>query len=186
MRAGADPAQSVGEPRLVRDASPELGVALGTLWLAVVRAGGAVSFRADDPEDDIRRAGHAQVEDVRTGGQDLIVLDAADRAGALAGTVFLKRGAGSPFRHRAEIHRLMVRPDLQGRGLGTRLLDAAVAHGTEIGLEQILLAVRGGTWMLDFYRDRGWTEVGVWPGALVIAPGEVRDQHWFQLRLRRS
>jgi GNAT superfamily N-acetyltransferase len=146
----------------------------------VARAGGAVSFRPDAAEEDVRAAAEAEIEDVRARRQQLIVLGADH---ALAGTVFLRRGVGPIFEHRAEVHRLMVHPGLQGRGWGSALLEAVVSHATALGLEQLLLAVRGGTWMTEFYRSRGWTEVGSWPGALVVAPGDVRDQLWFQRRL---
>lgn len=167
-------------PHLVREVHPELGSALGSLWLDVVRNGGAVSFWPDDPEDDIRAAAEAEIAAVRAQRQQLIVLG-SDRL--LIGTVFLRRGVGNPFQHRAEIHRLMVRSDLQGQGRGSLLLAAAVAHATALGLDQLLLAVRGGTRLPAFYRHRGWTEVGSWPGALITSTGEARDQVWFQLRL---
>jgi acetyltransferase len=172
----------VSGPTLVREVPPGLAAELGSLWLAVVRAGGAVSFRPDAPEEDVRAAAAAEIEDVRFRRQHLIVLSTGT---ALAGSVFLRPGVGPIFGHRAELHRLMVRPDLQGRGWGSALLDAAVAHAVASGLEQVLLAVRGGTWMTEFYRSRGWTEVGIWPGALVVAPDDVRDQHWFQRRFPR-
>jgi acetyltransferase len=34
-----------------------------------------------------------------------------------------------------------------------------------------------------FYTRQGWTEVGVFPAALRLGPGDMRDEHWFQLRL---
>jgi len=170
----------VGGPHLVREVHPEMGQALGSLWLDVVRCGGAVSFRTDAPEEDIRAAAEAEISDVRAERQQLLVIGADH---TLVGTVFLRPGVGSVFQHRAEVHRLMVRSDLQGRGWGGMLLDAVVAHATILGLEQLMLAVRGGTWMIEFYRSRGWAEVGVWPGALAVTPDDVRDQHWFQLRL---
>lgn len=100
-----------------------------------------------------------------------------------AGAVFLRRGAGAVVRHRAEVLRLMVHPEWQGRGCGRRLLTAAVARAAAVGLEQLLLSARGGTSLPAFYADVGWTEVGVFPAALRLGPDEYRDEHWFQLRL---
>jgi GNAT superfamily N-acetyltransferase len=82
-------------------------------------------FAPDAPEADIRAAAVALVEDVRAGRQHLIALEAD---GALAGTVFLRRGDRPVIRHRADVLKLMVHPDLQGRGWGKALLDAAVAE----------------------------------------------------------
>jgi acetyltransferase len=116
------------------------------------------------------------VEEVRPGRQQLFVV----RAGAeLVGTVFLRRGAGAVLAHRAEVLRLMVHPDLQGRGWGRALLAAAVEHAARLGLELLLLSTRGGTELPAYYTALGWTEIGVFPAALRLGPDDVRDEHWF-------
>ncbi|TWF75847.1 acetyltransferase (GNAT) family protein [Pseudonocardia hierapolitana] len=159
---------------------PQTATSLGTLWTAVTRAGGAVGFAPDAPEADIRAAAEQAIEDVRAGREQLFVLDAD---GELVGAVFLRRGPKATVRHRADVVRLMVHPDLQGRGWGKALLDAVVAHATAIGLEQLLLSARGGTTLPDFYAKQGWRQVGLFPDALRIGPDDLRDEHWFQLRL---
>jgi acetyltransferase len=146
----------------------------------VVRSGGAVGFPPDAPEPDVRAAAVRAADDVATGRLDLLVLTWGQ---ALAGTVFLRRGSGTVVAHRAEVLRLMVRPDLRGRGVGGLLLDAAAAHARGLGLSQLLLSTRGGTFLPAYYTDRGWTEVGRFPEALHVGPEDVRDEHWFQLRL---
>jgi hypothetical protein len=45
-----------------------------------------------------------------------------------------------------------------------------------MGLEQLHLAVRGGTGTEQFYGRLGWREVGRWPGALRLARGDDRDE----------
>ena len=168
-------------PRLVREVGPETVRSLGTLWTDVTRAGGAVGFAADAPEDDIRAAAVEAIEAVSAGREQLLALDAG---GELAGVVFLRRGPKATVQHRADVVRLMVHPDIQGRGWGKALLDAAVAHATAIGLEQLLLSTRGGTDLPAFYTKLGWAQVGLFPDALRIGPADLRDEHWFQLRLR--
>jgi hypothetical protein len=91
----------VSGPHLVHEVHPEMGTALGTLWLAVTRAGGAVGFPSD----------------------------------------------------------------------------------AALGLEQLLLSARGGTGIATFYTRQGWTQVGVFPASLRLGPDDIRDEHWFQLRL---
>jgi acetyltransferase len=167
-------------PHLVSEVGPETATSLGTLWTAVTRAGGAVGFVADAPEEDIRAAAEQAIEDVRAGREQLFVLDAD---GELVGAVFLRRGPKATVRHRADVVRLMVHPDLQGRGWGKALLDTVVAHATTIGLEQLLLAARGGTTLPEFYEKQGWTQVGLFPDALRLGPDDLRDEHWFQLKL---
>jgi GNAT superfamily N-acetyltransferase len=79
----------------------------------------------------------------------------------------------------------MVRPDLQGQGRGRALLEGAVDLARILGLEQLLLSARGGTGLPGFYVKQGWTEVGVFPGALRLGPDDVRDEHWFQKHLEK-
>ncbi len=167
-------------PTLVEHVHQDLEEALGTLWTAVTRADGAVGFLVDDPEDDIRAAAASAMAEVRAGRHRMIVIEDGDR---LAGTVFLERMAGPRKEHGGYVLRLMVHPDEQGRGQGAALLDAVAADARGLGLEHLLLSVRGGTTLPAFYRRQGWAEVGRFPGALRLGPGDIRDEYWFQLRL---
>jgi acetyltransferase len=157
---------------------PGTVTALTALWTDVTRAGGAVGFVPDSPAEEIAATAREAVDEVRAGRQEL--LTAGD---PLAGVVFLRPGAGPRVAHRADVLRLMVHPRRQGEGLGRALLDAAVARARGLVLEQLLLSARGGTGLPVFYARLGWTEVGVFPGALHLGPGDRRDEHWFQLRL---
>lgn len=171
-------------PTLVEHVHQGLEEALGTLWTAVTRADGAVGFLVDDPEEDIRAAAAATIADVRAGRLRMLVIGSDGPAGGgLAGTVFLERMPGPRKAHGGYVLRLMVHPDAQGRGYGGALLDAVAADARALGLEHLLLSVRGGTTLPGFYRRRGWTEVGRFPGALRLGPGDIRDEYWFQLRL---
>ncbi|MFC4942277.1 GNAT family N-acetyltransferase [Pseudonocardia sp. GCM10023141] len=174
MTSGGEPA--VGAPRVLRDAPAGTGAALAALWLAVSREGGAVGFRPDAAEELVLAAAEHVVSEVRAGREQMIVIETGDE---LAGSAFLRRGSGPIVEHRADVLRLMVHPDLQGRGWGTRLLDAAVAEAGAMGLRELLLSARGGTPLPEFYAKQGWTEVGRWPRALCVGPGDWRDEHWF-------
>lgn len=169
----------VSGPHAVPDPPPAAAGELGSLWVAVTEAGGAVDFVAGDPEDGIRALAESTVADVRAGRSRMLSLD--DGAG-LAGTVFLALGAGI-MAHRAEVSRLMVRPDLRGRGWGTVLLDAAVAEGAALGLEQLTLGCRGGTPLPAFYAARGWEQYGVLTRGVRLSADDARDVHLFRRAL---
>jgi len=56
---------------------------------------------------------------------------------------------------------LFVIDAAQGRGHGTRLLDAAMARLREAGHRQAFLSTGAGTRAEAFYRARGWQPMGV-------------------------
>ena len=169
MRAGAPAARRVVDPH------PRAAAALGELWIAVTEAGGAVDFVPGWDPGEIRDLAVATIDDVRSGAARMIVVGSETAPDA---TVFLVRGSGIAA-HRADVARLMVRPDLQGRGLGTMLLDAAVVEGREMGVEMLTLGARGGTPLPAFYAARGFVEYGRLPSGVRLAPGDVRDVHLF-------
>ncbi|MFE2441408.1 hypothetical protein ACH4TQ_12100 [Streptomyces sp. NPDC021218] len=53
----------------------------------------------------------------------------------------------------------------------------------EMTLERLGLAARSGLGLEDFYRKLGWVEIGRWPGALRVAPGDDRDEILMSLTL---
>ena len=60
------------------------------------------------------------------------------------------------------IHNLAVAPEVQGRGLGRRLLDLALGIGARRGAERALLEVRQSNWAAQrLYRSLGFQGVAV-------------------------
>lgn len=169
MTAG-DPA-----PRRVVDPHPDAARALGELWVAVTEAGGAVDFVPGWDPGEIRDLAAATVDEVRRGAARMLVL--GDETGP-DGVVFLVRGEGIAA-HRADVQRLMVRPDRQGRGLGSVLLAAAVAEGARMGVEMLTLGARGGTSLPAFYAARGFVEYGRLTRGVRLSADDARDVHLF-------
>lgn len=154
----------------------EVAVLLG----AVVRSGGAVGLPADVAGREIQTAAAVLHGDTVQGLQHMIV---ERRTGGLRGLVVLRPVQGDLFEHRADVMKLMVEPSWQGAGVGSRLLERVVDSARRRGFLQLRLSTRGGGPLPDFYSRRGWTEVGVFPRALQVAPGVFCDEHWFQLDL---
>jgi GNAT superfamily N-acetyltransferase len=71
-----------------------------------------------------------------------------------------------------------VQTDLafRGTGLGRLLLSEAARRAHELGLQQLHIAVRGGQDIERFYARLGWQEIGRWPAALRLGPGDDRDE----------
>ncbi|MFP5022207.1 GNAT family N-acetyltransferase [Pseudonocardia phyllosphaerae] len=168
---------TAGGPALRRVVDPPPGAAeaLGDLWITVTEAGGAVDFVPGWDPGEIRDLAAATIAAVAAGTTRMIV--AGDPA-APDGTVFLAPGSGIAA-HRADVQRLMVRPELQGNGLGGALLEAAVADARELGFTMLTLGARGGTPLPHFYADRGFTEYGRLGGGVRLSADDDRDVHLF-------
>lgn len=143
-------------------------------WITVSNAGGAVGF----PFPPVDRTIVAPVAD------ELIASLSPDRrllvavlGDALAGWVHLHRSTKPVIAHWGWINHLQTLPAFRGQGIGGALMTHArhVAR-QEMGLEQLRLAARGGLGLEDFYARLGWREIGRWPAALRLAPGDDRDE----------
>jgi GNAT superfamily N-acetyltransferase len=146
-----------------------------TCWIMVSNAGGAAGF----PFPPVDAGIVAPVADDLIAGLSpdrsrLIVAGAGD---VLAGWVHLQRHPHPVVAHWGTISHLQTLPAFRGQGVGSALMRSArqIAR-QEIGLEQLHLAARGGMGLERFYARLGWREIGRWPGALRLAPGDDRDE----------
>jgi GNAT superfamily N-acetyltransferase len=144
-------------------------------WISVSNAGGAVGFPFLPVDADIVAPVADQIIAGLSPGHSRLVVAMAGEA--LTGWLHLHRTPDPLVAHWGTISRLQTRPAVRGQGIARALLTRArqVAR-QEMGLEQLHLAVRGGTGLERFYRRLGWREVGRWPGALRLAPGDDRDE----------
>ena len=108
------------------------------------------------------------------GGTDLLGI--LHQNGDVVGMAFLVDDNSALRRHWRTILRLMVRPELHGRGAGRLLLEGLHRSAMGLGLEQLLLTTRGGTGVEGFYERFGYSIVGRHPGAIRLAPGDDRDE----------
>jgi GNAT superfamily N-acetyltransferase len=157
------------------DADPAIREELTECWIAVTNAGGAAGF----PFPPVN-AGHvapavdalaARLDPERT----RILLARAN--GALAGWVVINRNLRPLVAHWGTVNHLQTQPVYRGRGIGSALMHGLrqVARD-EMGLEQLHLEARSGMGLEDFYTRLGWKEIGRWPGALRLSPGDSRDE----------
>ena len=143
-------------------------------WVTVSNAGGAVGFL---PPADSAQVSPVVAELIaRLDPQrSRLLLALAD--GVLAGWLNIQRELSPLVAHWGTVNSLQTHPAFQGRGIGTTLMTQARRTAREeMGLEQLHLALRGGTGLERFYRRLDWRVVGSWPGALRIAPGDDRDE----------
>jgi acetyltransferase len=159
---------------------PDLEQELGDLWVRVTRAGGAVGFLPDAAEGDVRAAATEVVESIRAGSSYAVGFS---KDGLLAGVGFLVPQRSTVVRHRADVVRVMIAPELQRQGLGAGLLAALAQRARSLGLTTLLLSARGGTGAPQFYLSQGWTQWGVIAGSLRVSDHDWRDDVQFLLQL---
>jgi GNAT superfamily N-acetyltransferase len=163
-----------------QSADPELREQLLDTWADVTDHGGAVGFVPPADRAEIGETLDTALERIVAGRDRLGVLRRQD--GTARGMGILAASSSHLRQHWRTILRLMVHPELQGQGAGRILLDGMHGLGRELGLEFIVLTVRGGTGIEDFYAHLGYTEFGRNPRAIRVAPGDERDE----IHMRRA
>jgi ribosomal protein S18 acetylase RimI-like enzyme len=93
----------------------------------------------------------------------------AESGGELAGVVQL-----GVMNDVADILHLWVDPEAMGQGIGTTLLDAAIAHCKQLGLSHLTIDADPNA--EAFYAARGAARVGEVPAPIDGAPDRVRPQ----------
>ena len=97
--------------------------------------------------------------------------------GVLAGWLSIRRESPPVVMHWGTVNSVQTHPRFRGYGIGTGLMNRVrqVAR-EEMGLEQLQLAARAGMGLEQFYGRLCWREIGRWPGALRLGPGDDRDE----------
>lgn len=60
----------------------------------------------------------------------------------------------------AVLHDLVVLKDRRGQGLGSALLEEAVAEAGRIGVRRVRLSVEPDSWLEEWYKRHGFQETG--------------------------
>jgi GNAT superfamily N-acetyltransferase len=155
---------------------------LATCWLEVSNAGGAVGFPfLPVTRDEVAMATERLVEDLDPLTTRLLtVFQGPDLAGWL--TLTLNRSRLTS--HWARVMRVQAALAYRGQGVGRDLINEVTRSARDdLGLQQLHLELRAGQQLEGFYQSCGWQEVGRWPGALRLAPGDDRDEVLMLLEL---
>ncbi|MFB6888950.1 GNAT family N-acetyltransferase [Kitasatospora sp. NPDC056327] len=163
---------------------PGLHAEITGLWTAASNAGGAIGFVHRVTEEEVRAAGEKQFAGIAPAGPDRLLIARETATGRLAALLLMESMRFGPMDHWRLVSKVMVHPDLQGRGHGAALLAEAERTARTWGLDGLKLQVRGGLGLESFYARSGYTEVGRVPGAIRVAPGDDRDDvtMWLDLR----
>ncbi|TDC62633.1 GNAT family N-acetyltransferase [Streptomyces hainanensis] len=157
------------------EVTPALHRDLSLCWIEVSNAGGAAGFPfLPIDESHTAPALRAITDTLSPTTSRLLTARLDDR---LVGWLNVRRDPFALISHWGTLHHVQTLPTCQGRGIGTTLMNEArrVARD-DMGLEQLHLAARGGAGLEEFYGRLGWKEIGRWPDALRLAPGDDRDE----------
>jgi len=103
--------------------------------------------------------------------------------GQVVGTVQLYLSPEPNAPHRAEIFKLLVHRDFQGRGVGTALMLAIETEAVRLARSLLILdTVLGGAGE-RLYRRLGWQEIGVVPHHFVDPHGTPKASVYFMKHL---
>lgn len=150
--------------------------------LAALVAGGAALGWVEPPGPDEVAALVADVAQAAAAGD--AALRAAYAGRRLAGLAYWRRYARPTNWPHADVEKIAVGEEFQGRGLGRALLSAVIDDARAAGIEVLTLDCRGdNTGALALYRSLGFTEYGRLPR--FVAFGEARfDKFFCMLDLR--
>jgi len=143
-------------------------------WVAVSNAGGAVWFLPPADSTQISPVVAELIAGLNPRRSRLLL---AVEDAVLIGWLGIQRDLHPLTAHWGTVRLVQTHPDFRGRGIASALMrEARRVAREEMGLEQLHLALRGGTGLERFYGRLGYQVVGSWPRALRVAPGDDRDE----------
>jgi len=107
----------------------------------------------------------------------------AEDGEAVIGSVQIARCEKPNGRHRAELQKLLVARSARGRGVATRLMDAAEQYARSIGLRLLVLDTHAGSLAEAVYQHRGWIKVGEVPEYAGLPSGDLIATAYYYLLL---
>lgn len=153
---------------------------LAHILVACVDAGAAVSYLPPLSLETARAHWRGVSSRVATGG---CLLLAAWSDGEIVGTVQLGLDTPATQPHRAELQKLLVRPDARRKGIGRALVQRAEQAAARVGRRLLTLNARAGDPAEALYRSLGWTEAGRIPEYDLDADGRMHDALLFWRRV---
>lgn len=150
-----------------------LRLELARLWHGAAREGAPIAFRPDDSIALIRESAEDMVDRAESGEVHLLLFY---WSGEIAGSLVLQTEPGVLPTSHGVLSRIVVRKDLQRRGLGTSLLEIGADRARRMGLNALFLTVRDKSGLANFYSRRGWVVVGRWQDGIKLDDDLFHDE----------
>ena len=162
-------------PHRVDSVHPELTDGLAQMWGRAAVAGRAAGFGPSDSVEALQGAATELVAEVSAKRTHMLTLGHATE---LVGAAALRPHPWPLRAHTAELVLLLVDPQLQDRGWGQQLHDAALVLAQARGFARLQVVDGEGAELAQLCAANGWDERGRWPGALRRGGQDV-DGIWF-------
>jgi len=153
----------------VDDLTPYLGD-LHKVLITTVADGASIGFLPPVTSDTARDYWQTVAKEVKAGAR--IALLALDNQ-SLLGCVQLTLASKENARHRAEVEKLMVRPEARNAGIGRALMAAVEDTATQIGRSLIMLDTRTGDIAERLYSRMGYNLAGKVPNFVLEQDGQL-------------
>ncbi|WP_191085690.1 GNAT family N-acetyltransferase [Roseococcus microcysteis] len=136
--------------------------ALSEILHGCVHGGASVGFILPFAVEDAAHWWRAKVLPAVAAGERRLLV--ASRAGRILGTAQLDLATPPNQRHRAEVCKVLVRPDSRRQGLGRALMQAMEPIARAEGRSLLTLDTVAGSAAQPLYESLGYVLVGVLPG----------------------
>lgn len=147
------------EPLNARQAQQVLPQLCDVLQACVVE-GASIGFVNADDREVITQFWQNKIRSLASGECELLV---ARQHGVVAGTVMVNYSSMPNGRHRAEISKLLVRPQARRQGIARQLMQQAEQRAREQDKVLLVLDTRSGDVASDLYLSLGWQIAGSIP-----------------------
>ena len=125
-----------------------------------VADGASVGFIDAEDDEVMVRFWQQRIASITSGDSELLV---ARQPGRIVATVILSRSGMPNGRHRAEISKLLVHPQVRRQGIARALMQRAERRARAQGKTLLVLDTRSGDVASDLYRSLGWQVAGSIP-----------------------
>ena len=153
---------------------------LAEILMACVEQGASVGFLDKPATEDAFSFWYGVSGSLVSGGRRLLV---ARFAGQIVGTVQLVLAAPANGRHRAEISKLLVHPDVRRKGVARILMQRAEAIARADGRSLLVLDTRTGDAAESLYGSLGFELAGIIPAYARSTTGKLADTSFMYKRI---
>jgi GNAT superfamily N-acetyltransferase len=154
----------------------DISLPLVQLLATVIRDGGSMGFLVGVTDAELMEFWSSELSKVRSG---VNVLVCAMDASTYIGAGILTRETKTTGRHRAEVRKLMTRPEYRRKGVASQILTRIEAIACDRGVLLLTLRAEAGTAASVLYSAMGWILAGNIPNYAAGPDGSLHSVSFY-------